>query len=51
MGKGLERPHEEQLRVLGLFSLEKTEGETHCSLQHPRGGRGGAVIHLFTLMV
>lgn len=34
MGKGLEGPREEQLRALGLFSLEGTEGG-HCGLQQP----------------
>ena len=36
-GKGLEgKLCEEQLRTLGLFSLEETEGRPQCGLQLPR---------------
>lgn len=38
MGKGLEGPHEEQLRALGLFSPEETEGG-RCGLQQPHKGQ------------
>lgn len=39
MVKGLEgKTSEEQLRLLGLLSLEKTEGRLHHSLQLPQGG-------------
>lgn len=38
--KGLEgKPPEEQLRSLGLFSLQENEGRPHCGLQHPHEGK------------
>ena len=43
MVKGLEeRPCEEWLRSLGLFSLEETEERAHCSYNFLVRERGGA---------
>ena len=43
MVKDLEgRLCEEQLRALGLFSLEETEGRPDCRYSFLLGGRGGA---------
>ncbi|RMC14023.1 hypothetical protein DUI87_09110 [Hirundo rustica rustica] len=43
MVKGFEqKPYEEQLRSLGLFILEETEGRPHCGLSFLIRGRGGA---------
>ena len=44
--RGLEhKSYEEQLRELGLFSLEEAEGRPHCS--HLKGGCGEVGVGLF----
>ncbi|KAF4804115.1 hypothetical protein TURU_010429 [Turdus rufiventris] len=49
--KGLEgKPYEEQLRSLGLFSLEETERKPHCSYNFLMRGKEGAGTDLFSLV-
>ncbi|KAJ7411218.1 rna-directed dna polymerase from mobile element jockey-like [Willisornis vidua] len=53
MVKGPEgKPCEEQLRALGLFSLEKRRlrGKPRCSYNFLMGGRGGAGTDLFSVV-
>ena len=46
--RGLEhRPYEEQLREMGLFSLE-ARGRPYCSLQLLKGGCGEVGVGLFS---
>lgn len=45
-----EKPYEKQLRTLGLFSLEKTEGRPHCDLQHLCEGKWRGKYPSFTLV-
>ena len=51
MVNGLEgKPHEEQLRSLGLLSLEETEGRAHCSYNFPTKESGEAGTDLFSVV-
>ena len=45
-----EKPCEEWLRSLGLFSLEETEGRPHCSYSFLMRGRGGAGTDLSSVV-
>lgn len=48
MMKGLEgKCYEEERRSLGMFSSEKTEGRSHCSLQLSCEGKRGADADLW----
>ncbi|KAJ7403377.1 hypothetical protein BTVI_77506 [Pitangus sulphuratus] len=39
------------MRSLDLFSLEETEGRSHCSYNFLMRGRGGADIDVFSLVI
>ncbi|RMB99700.1 hypothetical protein DUI87_23702 [Hirundo rustica rustica] len=44
------KPYEEQLRSVGLFSLEEAEGRPHCSDNFLVRGRGRADTALFSVV-